>query len=219
MTVRARRILAGATVAVGVLAALVVLTVARGFWLADDLVARMMLSGDVLRPQQIPQARIDALLRVEDPRFFDHCGVDLRSPGAGLTTITQGLVKRLYFERFRPGFAKIPQTLYALGFDLRIDKPTQLALFLNLVPFGNLEGREILGFPAAARSFYGKQPGELSEDEFLSLVAMIIAPNALNPIRHPEKNHERVARIRRLLAHECAPAGLRDVYYDQCGDR
>lgn len=54
------------------------------------------------------------LLAVEDPSFMHHHGVDLATPGAGMTTITQGLVKLLYFpDGFRPGIAKIRQTLIA----------------------------------------------------------------------------------------------------------
>jgi len=54
---------------------------------------------------------LEDLLAVEDPNFYQHSGVDLTTPGAGITTITQGLVKQLYFSEFRPGFAKLRQTL------------------------------------------------------------------------------------------------------------
>ena len=50
---------------------------------------------------------LDMLLRVEDPSFYTHNGMDLSTPGAGITTITQNLVKRLYFDNFKPGFAKL----------------------------------------------------------------------------------------------------------------
>lgn len=54
--------------------------------------------------QSIPEDRINALLSVQDPTFYSHRGFDFNTPGAGLTTITQALVKFLYFDDFRPGF-------------------------------------------------------------------------------------------------------------------
>ncbi|MEW8218785.1 MAG: hypothetical protein AB2770_10515, partial [Candidatus Thiodiazotropha taylori] len=51
--------------------------------------------------------RKSALLKIEDPNFYQHSGIDFTTPGAGITTITQALVKTIYFERFSPGIAKI----------------------------------------------------------------------------------------------------------------
>ena len=63
---------------------------------------------------QIGERRLSILLKVEDPSFFGHRGVDFATPGQGRTTLTQALVKRLYFDGgFKPGFAKIEQSLIA----------------------------------------------------------------------------------------------------------
>ncbi len=83
------------------------------------------------------KARLDTLLRVEDPAFYRHKGIDLKSPGAGMTTITQGLVKIHYFDRFQQGIAKIRQTLIArFALDSLVTKSDQLLLFINEVYFG-----------------------------------------------------------------------------------
>src|SRR5262249_32074608 len=80
-----------------------------------ELVQALMSSGRiVLHPEQFPPGWVKALLMVEDPAFYEHHGIDLSTPGAGLTTITQGLVKQLYFEHFTPGFAKVKQSLIAV---------------------------------------------------------------------------------------------------------
>ena len=55
----------------------------------------------------------EILLKVQDPGFYDHSGIDLWTPGAGLTTITQAIVKKLYFNDFKSGIAKIKQSLIA----------------------------------------------------------------------------------------------------------
>ena len=54
----------------------------------------------VLEVEDLTPRQLEILLKVQDPRFFDHKGIDLRSPGAGWTTITQGLVKIHYFDPF-----------------------------------------------------------------------------------------------------------------------
>ncbi|MCL4706378.1 hypothetical protein KJ068_14510, partial [bacterium] len=65
-------------------------------------------------------------------------------------------------------------------------------------------------------SDFNKEFFELTREEYIALVAMIIGPNALSVSHHPEKNAERVRRIERLLRGECQPAGLNDVNYEQC---
>ena len=170
-----------------------------------------------LQPDELSGAEINALLVVEDPGFEGHCGVDLSTPGAGLTTITQALVKVYYFDSFKPGLAKIPQTIRALALDARMSKRDQLTLFLGSAYFGSHGGGEVIGFEQAARVFFGKDVRALEETEWLSLVATIIAPNRLQPARHAEANRERVLRIERLLAGRCKPRGVRDVHYLDCG--
>jgi membrane peptidoglycan carboxypeptidase len=169
-----------------------------------------------LRPEDLSQERLHMLLAVEDPGFYTHHGIDLTSPGAGYTTITQGLVKHLYFAHFHPGLAKWKQSLVALVFDHQVSKQDQLHLFLNSVYLGNWQGREIYGFDAAAHAYFNKPFAQLTDDEYLSLVAMVVGPNEFHVRNRPDRNADRVARIQRLLAGACKPAGMADVYYQDC---
>lgn len=172
-----------------------------------------------LRLEDMPGKRLDALLAVEDPGFYAHNGIDLSTPGAGWTTITQGLVKIYFFDGFSPGFLKInklKQSVIAMVFDARVEKRTQLRIFINTVYLGTRDGKDIVGFQNGAHAYYNRELTALTDEEFLSLVAMIIAPNDLDPLGHPAENHERVARIGRLLEGECAPASVDDVYYRNC---
>lgn len=169
---------------------------------------------------QLPPDWIASLIAVEDPNFYHHDGVDDGTPGARQTTITQGLVKRLYFRHFRAGFAKIEQSLIArYVLDRAASKTDQLNLMLGLSYFGTIDGREIIGFPNAAAFYFHKPLTALSKHEFLELVAMLMAPNALDPQRHAAANAERVARIERLLAHQCAPRNHADVELHGCTGR
>ena len=170
-----------------------------------------------LRIADVPKRRIDMLLKVEDPSFYSHHGVDFSTPGASMTTITQGLVKRFYFKHFHKGFPKIEQSLIArFVLDPAMPKNDQLQAYLNFTYFGRNDGHPVIGYANAARTYYGRQFAQLNDREFLSLVAMTIAPNELDPIRHKAANDERVRRIEAMLAGKCRPNGLRDVTYKSC---
>jgi membrane peptidoglycan carboxypeptidase len=167
---------------------------------------------------QIGKRRLAMLLRVEDPGFFRHRGVDFTTPGQGMTTLTQGLVKRLYFDGgFKPGFAKIEQSLIArFVLDPAISKRDQLEIFLNRASFGTSRGRQVIGFDDAARTFYQRPITALDDRQYLGLVAMLMAPGTLDPVRHPRENAERINRIVALLAGRCRPRNLRDVRLQDC---
>lgn len=163
-----------------------------------------------LKSDDLTQRQLDILLKVQDPNFYNHKGVDLKTPGAGLTTISQAVVKKLYFKSFKPGVRKIKQTLIArFAFNSLISKKKQLDLFINLMWFGP----DIVGFADASQHYYKKKFKRLSENEYISLVAMIIAPRTFNLKDHPESNRERVRRIKLLIAGKYRPKGLMDQYY------
>lgn len=151
-----------------------------------DLVEELFLSGKIemyagdLSPEQKA-----ILIKVEDPNFYGHHGVDFATPGAGWTTITQGLAKKLYFKDFEQGLMKIKQTLCAwLALDPLVDKDTQLTLYINLMYFSN----GVYGLKDASEYYYGKQVADLTEDEYISLIACLISPEELNVAAHPAEN-------------------------------
>ena len=170
--------------------------------------------------QDLPKDRIDALLKVNDPGFYRHHGLDFSTPGQGMTTLTQSLVKHMYFKRFHPGFAKIDQDLIArFVLDPAMSKSDQLEAFINYSYFGHPGDRDVVGFADAARTYYGKDLTQLNDRQFLSLVAMLNAPDGLDPRRHAAANAERVDRIQRLLAGTCKPRSWADVDYPDCARR
>jgi membrane peptidoglycan carboxypeptidase len=190
------------------------------WWRTPEIVREAETSiAEPLDPAELPPGRIDDLLAVEDPAFRTHSGIDLSTPGAGWTTITQGLAKDLYFDAFRPGpLAKLEQSLAALVLDARTSKDRQLRLFLSRAYLGEIPAGSVNGFAAAARVWIGKDVRQLDRREFLSLVAMVIGPNAYGIADQPKRNAERLARIERLLAGECRPEGWRDVTYEACAE-
>ncbi|MES9993886.1 MAG: transglycosylase domain-containing protein [Candidatus Thiodiazotropha sp.] len=156
----------------------------------------------------------EMLIKVQDPGFYDHYGIDLSTPGAGLTTITQAIVKKLYFDDFKPGIAKIKQSLIAyFVVNELITKDEQLTLFINLMYLGNVDGDSVVGLVPAANAYYQLPVSKLSVDQYVSLVAMLIAPATFHIKEHPDWNLERVNRIKALVAGDYKPKGLMDQFY------
>ncbi len=174
----------------------------------DEIYAsgRIKITADTLSSRQT-----EILLAVEDPNFYEHHGVDFSTPGAGWTTITQGLAKQLYFKDFHQGIKKIKQTLCAwLALDPLVNKQTQIELYINIMYFGN----GVYGLYDAAQYYYGKSVPELTEGEYISLIACMIDPEGLNMKDHPEENAQRSAHIAKLLSGEYTPEGLFDITYE-----
>lgn len=174
--------------------------IARGFGAAD-----------------LGNGRADLLLQVQDPAFASHSGVDFTTAGAGLTTISQSLSKRLAFDDFKPGIGKIRQTGYAFGLEAHLSKEEIFALWLDTVEMGRGPDGWMTGFHEASEAIYQNQPSALSDEQFLRLVAVLIAPGSYDLRAEDAKLDERVARITRLVANQCSAASNRDVWLNNCG--
>lgn len=184
-------------------------TVWRARLRTPELVRSLLVSEWIdMQASELSSWQKCALLTVQDPSFYDHSGV--RRPlwkALTGTTITQAIVKRLYFEDFKPGIRKIRQTLIArYALDPLVSKEDQLTLFLNLTWFyQNADGEPIFGFADAARAYFGKPLALLSEEQYLSLVAMLIGPERYNPRTHPRENAGRVASLKAFVIDRCGP--------------
>lgn len=175
-----------------------------------------MASKFEIRGHDLSKRQIEILIQVQDPGFHDHGGIDLSTPGAGLTTITQAIVKKLYFEKFKPGVAKIKQSLIAkfVVNDL-ISKDDQLTIFINAMYFGNFSGKPVVGLESAAKAYYRQSVKTLTEDQYISLIAMLVMPGTFHILDHPEWNKDRTNRIKALIAGKYRPKGLMDQFYGE----
>lgn len=152
----------------------------------------------------------EALLKVEDPSFYQHHGVDYHTPGEGISTITQTLAQLLFFQNFSAGIDKLRQSLLArYALDPLVSKQEQLLLYINMVPMG--QGGQ--GLASAAQVFFSKPFKELSQDEYLALVGAIVDPASFDPRHYPERCQQRVERIKLLMAGKYQPKGVFDVFY------
>lgn len=143
---------------------------------------------------------LERLIAVEDRRFFEHPGVDVRgifrAVGSNIiagrfrqggSTITQQLIKNLYLTRERKLRRKVNEALMALSIERRYSKSDILETYLNEIYLGQDGNRAIHGFGLGAYFYFGKPLGELNVAEQALLIGLIKGPSAYNPRRHPEQ--------------------------------
>jgi membrane carboxypeptidase/penicillin-binding protein len=146
--------------------------------------------------EQMPPALPNAIIALEDRRFWSHWGVDpwgiLRAAAVNLkagrtieggSTITQQLAKNLFLTRERKFSRKVKEALLSLQIERRFTKKEILAMYFNQVYFGN----GAYGVEAAARTYFGKHAAELSLSECATLAGIPRSPNANNPIDDPKQ--------------------------------
>jgi membrane peptidoglycan carboxypeptidase len=96
-----------------------------------------------------------------------------------------------------------------------VSKDDQLTVFINTAYLGSVDGKEVRGFAEASRVYFKKSFKELTETEYLSIVAMLIAPKTFNIKNHTERNLERVEFIKKLLKGDYVPTENSDMFYGQ----
>lgn len=152
---------------------------------------RVLISYD-----ELPQNLINALVAIEDRRFYEHNGVDwFRTAKSAITTftggktqggstITQQLIKNLTQYDDVTVKRKVLEIFKALEFDKKYSKKQTLEWYLNYVYFG----RKCYGVYTASYAYFGKNVSELSLAECASLIGITNNPSLYDPYTHPENN-------------------------------
>lgn len=154
----------------------------------------------VVELDEMPLTLQQAVVSIEDERFYEHNGVDLQSIGRafsvnaeagdirqGGSTITQQLVKILFTDGERTFTRKIREALLAYELESKADKEEVLQTYLNLVYFGHGS----YGVESAAKRYFGKSAVELELHESALLAAIIKSPGRYSPVEDPEAAQER----------------------------
>ncbi len=155
-----------------------------------------------------PKHLQDAVLAMEDGRFYQHHGVDpvglaramftnLRA-GAwvqGGSTITQQVAKNLFLSAERTAIRKFDELFLALALERELSKDEILSLYLNEIYLGQADGSAVCGMDAAARAYFARPVSKLTLPQSATLAGIISAPNQYSPVRHPE-----TALVRRNLS-------------------
>ncbi len=161
---------------------------------------------------EMPDEVIRAVLTIEDQRFFEHKGVDLRRvAGAlianiragrvtqGASTVTQQLAKNLFLSPRRTPLRKARELAMALTLERRHTKEEILEAYLNHVYLGQDGVLAIRGVGRAAQFYFAKDVTQLGLSEAALLAGIIRGPSMYAPFRHPERAQERRALVLNLM--------------------
>ena len=150
---------------------------------------------------EIPQVMKDAVLAIEDSRFFEHGGVDYKgllraalanlgkAKSQGASTITMQVARNVYLSSEKTFTRKIYEILLTFKLEHLLTKNQILEIYMNQIYLGN----RAYGFAAAAETYFGKPLKSISVAEAAMLAGLPKAPSAYNPISNPKR-----ARVRQL---------------------
>jgi membrane peptidoglycan carboxypeptidase len=159
----------------------------------------------------IPKQLQDAVIAIEDRKFYEHNGVDLAGMARaftrdvnsgkleqGASTITQQLVKNVWRQNQKRDFKeKLKEAYLAVQLESKLSKSEILEHYLNFVPFGN----NAFGVEVAAERYFDKPVGALTLAESALLAGLVQAPSALDPITHPAEAARRRGEVLDAMLH------------------
>ncbi len=165
----------------------------------------------VVKWTNIPRVVADAVVAIEDQRFWAHAGVDLKAllralyvnatEGrivSGASTITQQLVKNLYVGDEESVSRKVREAYLAWQLEQRLSKERILTKYLNTVYFGN----GAYGVQAAAQTYFDVDASELTLPQAALLAGLIRAPIEYDPVAHPVHARQRRNRVLDAMAEQ-----------------
>lgn len=145
--------------------------------------------------EQIPKVMQEAVLAIEDARFYQHGGVDYlgvlraglanvtESRSQGASTITMQVARNFYLSTEKTFTRKIYEILLALKIEAALPKEKILEIYMNQIFLGH----RAHGFAAASEVYFGKPLDKISIAEAAMLAGLPKAPSAYNPINNPRR--------------------------------
>lgn len=149
--------------------------------------------------QEIPKVMKDAVLAIEDARFYEHGGVDYRGmaraalanlgriKSQGASTITMQVARNVYLSSEKTYTRKIYEILLTFKLEHMLTKDQILEVYMNQIFLGN----RAYGFAAAAEAYFGKTLKNVTVGEAAMLAGLPKAPSAYNPINNPKRAKSR----------------------------
>ena len=166
-----------------------------------------------------PQHLVDAVIAIEDHRFYSHHGIDfIRTIGAaieglkewkrprGTSTLTQQLARNFFLTRETTVSRKLAEAMIAIQLEGRLTKQQIFENYSNQIFMGRQGSFNVHGFGEAARGFFDKDVRDVTLPEAALLAALPQGPSYLNPYRYPER-----AKLRR---NQVLAAMLREEFID-----
>ncbi len=162
-----------------------------------------------------PQHLIDAIIAIEDHRFFSHHGIDpIRTTRAaidgllawkkprGTSTLSQQLARNFFLTREATWSRKLAEAMIALQLESRLTKEQIFENYANQVFMGRLGSFNVHGFGEAARGFFDKDVRDVDLPEAALLAGLPQGPSYLNPYRYPERAKRRRNQVLAAMRRE-----------------
>ena len=167
-------------------------------------IEEIRLSENYITIDKLPKIYLDAVVAVEDHRFYNHPGIDIIAIGRaaindikamklveGGSTITQQLSKNIYFTQEKSFIRKIAEVFMAFNFERNYSKDEILELYVNTSYFGD----GYTGVKEASLGYFEKEPQNLSDSEAVMLAGIPNSPSNYSPTKNPELARKRQKQV------------------------
>lgn len=202
------------TLIIFILVAILAVFVYDGYELYQEAITQMSISQKIeeikkenpnyIKYEELPKDYINAIVAVEDRRYFEHKGIDLISIARAIvkdiqtmsleeggSTITQQLAKNTYFTQRKELTRKVAEIFMAFEYEKACTKEEILELYVNTIYFGD-------GYYCvydASKGYFDKEPKDMNLYESTLLAGIPNAPSVYAPTKNPELAKERQAQV------------------------
>lgn len=185
----------------------------KGYKMYEEALAQVSLADKVesirANPEyttfeELPEMYVDAVIAVEDHRYYTHKGMDIIATGRALwndikarqlieggSTITQQLAKNLFFTQEKEFTRKVAEVFMAFEIEKHYSKEEIFELYVNSIFFGD----NYYCVRDASRGYFGKEPSQMTDYESTLLAGIPNAPSAYTPTVNPELAAQRQSRV------------------------
>lgn len=166
----------------------------------EDKVKEIQSNPSYIKLDNVSKDYINAVISVEDKRFYEHFGIDIYSMGRALmnnlqnkkiigggSTITQQLAKNMYFEQKKKLTRKIAEAFVTLDLEDKYSKSEILELYINIIYFGD----GFYGIKDACNGYLDKNPSELNLYEATLLAGIPNAPSVYQLSNNSKYTYQR----------------------------
>ena len=179
--------------------------------------------------EELPQIYINAVISVEDHRFYKHKGIDIIAIGRALvndikamsfveggSTITQQLAKNIYFTQEKKITRKIAEVFMAFEIEKKYNKEEILELYINTMYFGD----GYYTVKEACKGYFNKELNEMTDYEWTLLAGIPNAPSVYAPTKNPDLSKERQKQViekmikNGYLTQEAADSIINNDFYE-----
>ncbi len=189
------------------------LVVGNGYNMYKDAIEQIPLSQKVesikskknyTNIEDVPKIYKNAVISVEDHRFYEHSGIDIIAIGRAIindvkamefveggSTITQQLSKNIYFTQDKKMVRKVAELFMSFEIEKNYEKDEILELYINTSYFGN--GYYTL--KEAAKGYFNKELNEMTDSELILLAGIPNAPSVYAPTRNPGLAKQRQKQV------------------------